>query len=201
MSMFSPPRRPRFSLLNLAAVMTIAALAVGLFSSSRRNVMLATRNQELTAQNKQFRNELGIFEIEDPTKIHVIRVPSEDDEPRKYRVYLPAGFRYTGCYKTNGIPEQGVPDQVNAEPLEPGHYLFRIEIERRKNAKNGEPMPDATVKLERERTDDANSRSSTFVSVGERQNDWLMNKHTGSTAYSWQEPGKNLELRSPRSLL
>lgn len=189
--------RPRFSLLNLVALMTIVALAVGLYSSAQRNTQLDERNQQLVDENKQFRNELGVFEIEDATQIHAIRAPTEDDEPRRYRIYLPPGYKYTRCYKTNRIPESGVPECVNANPLEPGHYVFRIEIERRKDEKTGEPIPYATVKLEREQQGDTNSRSSSFISVGERQNDWLVNKQTGNTAFGWQEPGKEVEFHDP----
>ena len=151
----------------------------------------------LADENKELRSELGIFEVEDPTQIHAIQVPTEDDEPRKYRLYLPPGRKYARCYKTNNIPESSVPEQVNVEPLDPGHYLFSVEIERRTDETTGDPIPYATIKLTRERTDDVNSSSSSFISVGERKNDWLVNKETGHTAYSWQEPGRELELHDP----
>jgi hypothetical protein len=189
---------PQFSLLRLVALVTIVALAVGLFASARRNARLAARNQQLAAENKDYRNELGIFEVEDPTKIHAIRVPTEDDEPQRYRVYLPPGLRYTRCYKVNGIPEHGVPKRVNEQLLLPGHYLFTVDIERRKDEKTGKPLPYADIDLKREQTDNQKFGSaSTFIAIGERQNDWLVNKQTGSTSYSWQEPGEKLELHDP----
>ncbi len=129
--------------------------------------------------------------------IHAIRVPTEDDEPRMYRVYLPPGWRYVQCYKTNEIPEQGVPVRAIVQSIEPGHYLFSVEIERRRDKATGEPIPYATVKLHREQTGDVNSGSSYSISVTERTTDWLVNKQTGSTSYSWQEPGEKLELHDP----
>lgn len=190
-------RRPKFSLLGLIALMTIVALVMGLYSSARRNAQINDLNDQLAAENKEFRNELGIFEVEDSTKLHALRAPTEGDEPRKYRIYLPPGYKYTRCYKANGIPERDVPQRVNAEPLDPGLYVFRIEIERSNDKNTGDPQPYATVKLEREQQGDVNSTSSTFISVGERQNDWLVNKETGSTAFGWQEPSREVELHDP----
>lgn len=202
-----PQAAARFSLLNLVLLTTIVALGFGLLASARRNAQLDDRNRELAAQNKGFRNALGIFEVEDPAKIHAIRVPAEDNEPRKYRVYLPAGRRYTQYYKTSGIPEEGVPEGANARPLEPGHYLFTIAIEReRYQAYQAADGPrHVVIKLRCEPKGDFNSGSHTTVSARNwithektvSARDWTVDEKTGQIAHTVQGPGKGIELHDP----
>ena len=191
----SPPRShrlTRFSLLTLVLLTTIVALGFGLLASARRNAQLNARNEQLAAENKEFRSELGIFEVEDPAKIHAIRVPTEGNQPHKYRVYLPTGYRYTQHYKVGEIPVDGVPAQTNATPVEPGHYLFTVDIERQRYEGAGDERYVA-VKIKRESTDNVNSGSHTTVSA----RDWTVDEKTGQIAHSFQGPGKELELHDP----
>ncbi len=181
-------------------VMTIVALAAGLFASKRRNDKLQAQNQTLVADNTQYRNELGLFEIEDPAKIHVIRLASEDDQPRKYRVYLPPGRKYVRCYRSNAIPEIGIPKGVADDTLEPGNYLFSIGVTRRKG--DGDSDAVATFTLNTERTDEEHwRRSMTRVHLSEKENDWIINNDTGEMACRVSEPGRELELHDPEQPL
>lgn len=193
----APRRGARFSLLTLVWLITVAALAVGLYSSGKRNAMLEARNQELAAQNKTFRDELGIFEIEDLTKIHAIGVPSEFDEPLKYRVYLPPGRKYFACYQANRIPKREVPEPRHRSQLQPGSWLISVDLERDQDRQTGKPLPAATARLRCASTDDANSGLTTMVGISERENDWIVNQETGQMAYGWQDIGNKLELHEP----
>jgi hypothetical protein len=181
---------PSFSLFSMVLLTTIVALAVGLYASGRRNSELHAVNEQLAAKNKDYRNQLGIFEIEDPAKIHSIRVPTESDQPQKCRIYLPPGRKYASYYKANGIPENGVPPRQNAEELSPGEYVFSVRIEREKDAKTGEPLPYASVRIERKTE---RHHNATFVGIGEEKNDWILNKETGEPLF--QTSGRSNEVR------
>ncbi|QDU57146.1 hypothetical protein [Aeoliella mucimassa] len=190
----SPPddKRPRrlfrFSLLTMVLLTTIIGLVITV-------VLQQAKLAPMEAENKRMRNELGIFKIEDPEKIHVIRVPTEDNAPRKYRVYLPPGRKYVRCYRGYDIPEQEIPEQTNIEVLEPGNYLFTVKAERFVNKETGEPEPIAIFRIRSESTDqEPFGNSSATVSISERGVDWIVNEETGNMAYSWQEPGRDLEL-------
>ena len=192
-----PRTRPRFSLLTLLLLSTIVALGVGLYSSARRNTRLADKNAELVAENKTYRDELGVFDIEDPTKMHVIRVPTDNGEPRKYRLWLPPGKKYYCCYRSDNIPERNVPSRTNMEVLEPGHYLFRVEVERLTDKENN-PQPIANFIVHHERTGgEDRDASSCQVSVRERNLDWIVNQQTGGMTYGWSELGRELKLHDP----
>jgi hypothetical protein len=190
-----PKSRSRFSLLNLMFAMTIAALGLGLLASARRNADLQAINDGLARENLQHRNELGVFDVTDPAQIHAIRVPTEEGAPRKYRLYLPPGNKYTFNYAANNIPEKGVPPgHDNRSELAPGHYLVSLQLTRKTDRKTGEPVPYGRVDLDVKTTDGPPNRSQGFgIGIRESKNDWLLNKATGSTAYSWQEIGSQLQ--------
>ncbi|MCO6044500.1 hypothetical protein NG895_11345 [Aeoliella sp. ICT_H6.2] len=188
----------RFSLLTLVWLITIAALGVGLYSSGRRNARLEARNNELDAENKTYRNMLGIFELEDPAKIHAIRAPSENDAPRKYRIYLPPGRKYLACYQANRIPKDGVGDHPNTSVLQPGTYLMKVKINRRFDQETGEPTRTVAVDFDIDAVDeDVNSSQSARIGISEMWNDWIVNKETGQMAYGWQDIGEKVELHEP----
>ncbi|CAK9037535.1 Uncharacterized protein SCF082_LOCUS22226 [Durusdinium trenchii] len=188
----------QFSLLTMVWLLTIAALAVGLYSSGRRNTILEARNEELEAENKTYRNVLGVFDVEDPKKIHAIRAPSENDEPRKYRIYLPPGRKYVACYQANRIPERGVGEYPNPNVLAPGTYVIKVKINRNFDRDSGEPTRSVGVDFEIDPADEqVHTSSSAKIGISEMWNDWIVNKQTGGMAYSWAEIGRVLELHDP----
>lgn len=173
---------------------TIVALAVGLFSSARRNAHLMAVNAEIRAANKEYRDELGIFEIEDPAKMHVLQIPTEEGAARKYRVYLPPGRRYSAYYKVNGIPDKGTTAGSFNGTLEPGNWVFSIKFDRSRDRATGQPQPHGSFTLRQEQQLDGNRVNVTGVGVSEHQNDWIVNKETGETSFAWMEPPRELRL-------
>ncbi len=192
----APNRRLRFSLFNFMTAVAIAALAVALFASARRNAELHAVNERLANENRRHRNELGIFDVTDIAQVHAIRVPTEDEEPRKYRVYLPPGRIHTIHYAVNGIPEEGAPPSHDSgSKLAPGHYLISVKLTRATDRETGEPMPYGRVDLNVKTTLGSPHHSQSFgIGISESKNDWLLNKQTGNTAYSWQEIGRELQV-------
>lgn len=185
----------QFSLLNLVLTTTIVALGVGLYSSGRRNARLDARNQALAVENKKHREMLGIFDIEDPTQIHAIRVPTEGDEPRRFRIYLPEGRTYAVNYQANRIPESGLGEYPNPQVLQPGEYLIGIKITRSNDPTTGKPSPSVHVDFQVDATHpDNNNGVSAGIGISEMWNDWIVNNETGQMAYSWNEIGRELEL-------
>ena len=187
--------RFRFSLLNLATLMTMAALGLGLIASAQRNHSLVVRNNQLAADNLQMRDELGIFEVDDPTKIHAIGVPTEDGEPCQYRVYLPPGKKYQFNYKANDIPEVELPGRYTLDSIAPGNYLISVNLKRNQDPKTGKPLPYATAEMKVVPTGLLSySTSSYSIVINESKNDWILNKVTGSMTYSWGGIGDQVKL-------
>jgi len=83
------PRSPRlsFSLLNL---LLGSALLVAVIS----HVVASRELNQLKAQVRKLRNELGYLEIADPSKCYARNVPQLEDQSYLFRIYLPPGKRY-----------------------------------------------------------------------------------------------------------
>lgn len=186
MSDTTKPRRPRFSLMNLLLLMTVAAMGVGLW---RLNGELAPLRLEV----EQYRNELGIIAVVDPEKVHALRLPTEGNEPRKYRVFLPEGRNYFLHYHQYLIPAEGIPRSRSGHRLEPGEYVFSIQFKRDEDEVQGEPRPHGTFRIRIEAQGNQSGGGSIHVGVSERKQDWIVNRETGGTAYSWHEPGRTVE--------
>jgi hypothetical protein len=181
---------PRFSVLHLVLLTTIVALGVNVISTARRASQLQARNGRLVYDNERLRGELGLFDVKDPAKIHAIRLP--DEGLHRYRVYLPAGRRYTQYYTTSNIPAEGVPEKQNGRPLKPGMYLCTVDFEQQLGKPTGSKRL-AVVKLNCEREEDANATFSASVFVS----DWTIDPVTNIIAHSIDGPGKKLELHDP----
>ncbi|QDU86844.1 hypothetical protein Pla175_01970 [Pirellulimonas nuda] len=174
----------RFSLANLLLLTAIVAMAIALWQNHQK---LAPLQEELA----RLRAETGQLNIVDPELIHAIRVPTEDDQPSTYRVYLPEGRGYGLYYKANGIPPSGVPEQPPETLLAAGEYLVRVKLTRRTDPKTGEPTPYAVADFDvKPSAPGVNGGQGFMVSVGQDKNDWLVNKQTGETAFSWGGPGR-----------
>jgi len=185
----SPRKTPpvRFSILTLLLLTAIVALTITVVQFYRELT-------PLRAEVKQLRDETGQLTIEDPTKTHAIRLPTENDEPRRYRVYLPPGRTYSLNYQVNRIPEQGVGEFPNPHELQPGEYLVGVELTRRVDKETGEPISSVDVRLDVDATGDINSGYSASIGIGQGRNDWIVNKETGNMSYSWQEFGREQEI-------
>lgn len=109
-------RRPRVSLLNLLLLTTSVALAVGLYRSREDNARLEALFGPLQAENKRLRAEQGTLTIEDPKKIHAIRIADPRDGVWSFRVYLPPGHDYYLAGQANKLPMNGEPPRYGPGP-------------------------------------------------------------------------------------
>jgi hypothetical protein len=84
----STRRRLRFSVLNLALVLTIAALGVGLYRAGQEVVPLREALRGL-------REEMGYFHVDDESRFHVKQVSTKLPGAWKWRLFLPEGRTYS----------------------------------------------------------------------------------------------------------
>lgn len=114
--------RFRFSLTTLVLLTTIIALAATVG-------VIYRELGPLRAEVRQYRDQLGILTINDPKVVHAIRLPTEDNEPRRYRVYLPEGRDYWLHYNQYSIPTRGVTASHSSNRLGAGEYLIAVSFE------------------------------------------------------------------------
>ncbi|MEZ6072575.1 MAG: hypothetical protein R3C10_20515 [Pirellulales bacterium] len=125
-----PRRRPQFSLLTLMLMTSIVALAITV-------VMLYREVGPLRRELKQLRDETGQLTIDDATKLHAIRVDTQDELEWKWRIWVPKGAQYRLRAEGGSIPEQGYPDSGGTIVIsEPGEYVVRYLI--RRDPRSGE---------------------------------------------------------------
>jgi len=97
-----PPRRRwrwQFSLFTLLMVVIFTCVIAAYLGTARRleeaNATVARQQAELKARDEQIARleaELGKLSIKDPTKVHILTLPSKEDWHFRWRIYLPKGF-------------------------------------------------------------------------------------------------------------
>jgi hypothetical protein len=132
-------RRPRlrFSLRWLLIAMAFLAVVV-----SHLNTSLKLRQADATiarqqAQLKQLRNELGVFEITDAAKAHVLFVRQTEDKAWRWRVYLPPSGDYMMKWAIDEIPSEGLSSQWEGQSFQPHPKelsTFNVDVFLRKGA-------------------------------------------------------------------
>ena len=114
----------RFSLLTLLLVMAIVALSITV-------AMLYVELGPLRKEVAELRTEVGRLNIEDPTKLHVMRVESDNDLEWKWRIWIPEGASYRLRSSGGSVPKQGFPTDGGTMYLrEPGEHVIRYVIRR-----------------------------------------------------------------------
>lgn len=112
-------RLTRFSLLNLVLMTTIVSLGVTVY-------MLYQEVAPLRAEVKRLRDEVGELHIEDKTKLHAIRVETENELEWKWRIWLPEGTSYKLRGFGDDIPLESFPEMGGTIYLrEPGEHVVR----------------------------------------------------------------------------
>ena len=117
----------KFSILNLLLVLTAAASVVGLYASWRTNSEIVERYEaniskqeaeiaQLQAELKSLRQEAGSLTIDDPKKIHAVRLRTTSEKTWSYRVYLPRGDNYYFAAQINSLPSAGTLPDVESPP-------------------------------------------------------------------------------------
>ncbi|WP_146590692.1 hypothetical protein [Posidoniimonas polymericola] len=130
MSHTPPPWRFRFSLLNLLLFATVVVMGLVI-------VRLAPLREEV----RRLRQEAGVLNIDDPTKIQAIQRPRRFNSDWTWRIYLPPGGHYGVAVQVNELPESGVSPlpifpnadtshgfdhQILATGLSPGEWLITL---------------------------------------------------------------------------
>ncbi|MFN3152592.1 hypothetical protein [Bremerella sp.] len=137
----SPPNPParkrwfRFSISTLLLVSVIVALAISHWTSARDR-------QALERKLDQLRQDHLLFEVTDPTKVHVLPLPLPSPSHRmgQVRVHLPEGSNYLLKFNWRHVPRKLDMNTLRGreeEPhmphpgreLPPGTYLIEYVIE------------------------------------------------------------------------
>lgn len=117
------------------AMMLIMATAIGFACAS---VALYHRATELQTELSRLRSIYGELDVDDPTRVHVIRVDTDEYLEWRWRFWVPEGARYRLRSATNDIPINGYPEHgTKGGPLlEPGEHVvgYRIRHELRKSS-------------------------------------------------------------------
>ena len=120
----SRPKGLRFSILTLVLVTTIIALSITV-------AMLYREVGPLREEVARLRDEVGELDIDDHTKLHAIRVDTEDELEWKWRIWLPVGVSYRLRAYGGQIPTDGYPlDGGTIYLREPGEHVVRYLIRR-----------------------------------------------------------------------
>ena len=145
----------KFSILNLLLVLTTTASFIGLYASWSRNSKIVERYEadiseqdteiaQLQAALKSLRQEAGFLTINDPTRIHAVKLRTTSRKTWSYRVYLPQGHSYYFATQINSLPSVDALPEVEAPPgpstikglqgnsvtigRDPGEYVVTLSI-------------------------------------------------------------------------
>jgi hypothetical protein len=94
--------RWKYSLRTLLLIVVIVCLAIPL-------VLQSFKLRRVEAELRRLRIETGQLTVDDPTKVHVVAVETDEPNTWRWRMFLPKGVRYTWCLGYGDIPAQGVP--------------------------------------------------------------------------------------------
>jgi hypothetical protein len=185
---------PRFSLFSFTLAVTIAVLAFGLWAARRENVRLDAENQRLASDNAEYRDELGIFEIEEETKIHAIGVETLNaPDTHRIRVYVPPGRQFEMRIAVHDIPKEGLPtspQQTAAMEIGSGVSLVTCMLIPAYDPATGARLPFATIDIQI----DGPKSPGYLDSIAEVKNDWILNKETRQFAYRFDSVGLNAKV-------
>lgn len=116
--------RPRISLLSALLLMTIVGLTIVV-------AQLWREVGPLREEVRRLRDEVGVISVDDPAKVHVIQVDTDDDLEWKWRVWLPENRVYVVRAYGDKVPKEGYPNFGGSIWLrEPGEHVIRYQIER-----------------------------------------------------------------------
>jgi hypothetical protein len=107
----------QFRLSAILVVIVIVGLCVAHFRATRLALELESRNRDLESINTKLRAEAGYLEIDDPSKVVVLRRQNLEENTWQWKLWLPPGRWRVSCL-TEGIPRQGVPDCGSNGPLD-----------------------------------------------------------------------------------
>lgn len=124
----------RFSLATLLLLVTIVCLSAALWSSSKELRRARADLEAVRAKTDEYRNELGYPTIEDPSKLHFIRVPLPGPQQWQWRVYVPQGSVSTGeADPSNSISSPWPNPDASGEGLTVWIAEFKGSVEKSEN--------------------------------------------------------------------
>jgi len=125
--MLNPYRRFRFqfSLRTLILAITLAALLVGLWTTSREV-------RQARIELAKYRRDVGYLEISDPNKACARAVRTAGSMNWEWRIYLPEERSFRLRVLSKDIPEKGIPEggRGTSTSLPSGEYLLKAVFQK-----------------------------------------------------------------------
>jgi hypothetical protein len=178
--------RVRFSLRAFLLLLFITSL-VG------SNLFTAWQLDKVRQENAQLHKELGYLKVSDPTKIHVVAVPTYEEMLWRWRIYVPQGQSLHVCTATHNIPQHGFPDVQGMTALAQGEYLLTAAVRQNRHGKW-----QLTI---------ANPNSSSSLGIDDTDATWLVDSpgwessQAGLGATEAVEPGAPFVLLRARTMV
>jgi hypothetical protein len=110
--------RPKFSLLTLLVLVAIACALIGFY-------VMGTRLRKAERELQLLRSETGRLTIGDRSKVHVIRVPVDEPNTWRWRMFIPKGHQYSWNIAAEAIPADDVPQQAGSKAVSNEPYWER----------------------------------------------------------------------------
>jgi hypothetical protein len=143
----SKPPRPRwrwqFSLFTLLLVAIVVCVVAAYLGTARRleeaKGTIGRQKLDLEARDAEIATlqaELGTLTIKDPTKVHILALPSREDWHWRWRVYLPPGKKWKIAEALGEkVPKQGfdmtgVPHSSSNGALGKGQFTAEVWLAR-----------------------------------------------------------------------
>lgn len=184
----------RFSLRTLLLVTAIIALSVTVAMQYRE---LGPLREEVA----RLRREVGELTVEDPTKLHAIRVETENELEWKWRIWIPEGASYRLRSHGGPIPKEGYPTDGGTTYLrKPGEYIIRYVIRRdpRDGRWNGSlHSPRGSVGKDHQPWVEWNSRVSMTAGVGQSTQSYETGRLVEITRYRASQADSSEDIEDP----
>ena len=116
-----PRFRPRISILTALLLMTIVGLAIVVALQWRE---VGPLRREL----KALRAEVGVLDIDDESKVHVVQVKEPGNFRWNWRIWLPKGYDYWFC-ASQRVPPNGITNRQSESFLGMGGQQVNLRVE------------------------------------------------------------------------
>lgn len=112
--------RLRYSLRALMLFLIVVCLIASNLYTSRELSRAKLKLQEAQRIVEKQRVELGRLDVADPTRLHVLALPTQENFTWKWRVHVPKGMSL--FLAADKIPEGGLPGNYSTSQLPAGEY-------------------------------------------------------------------------------